>query len=1275
LFLTLEMATVPGVPQIFRQPLASDQTLEFAWQGPLSDGGSPITGYRLTITPEGGSPTVRIISNPDAIYWKETGLLNNTWYEISLEAGNAIGYGDAIFFRSFQPGSKPDYPPSTANAVALSPGSVLVSWTAPSILPDATIYWYAVYARSSNPADPEISAGGDGQTETSIVIDGLNPASSYYFEVYAVNCPGYSPVAITGTINWNILNANWAASILGEGFIAGVNSNLSSFSNVGYNIAKDQHNNMYVVLSGSTSGTAGFQNIKNLDGSASSVFTSPRVGLYLVKYNPSGIAQWAAGFGVPTSTPIPGQIAFDSMNNIYITGRYVNTSITTLLDASGNTQINSTITLPTTVNASVSNMFLIKYNPSGVTQWATALKCNNTVNGTTGNSIQIDSSDNLYIIGDYRQDAINVSILDASGNGQVNSTIILPPVNSPRGYIIKYNINGISQWTTYIPSVGSSSILKVLLDASSNLYVTGVYSSGTNFTLLDASGNGQIISSLGITLPASSATLAIFLIKYNSNGVAQWATYFLSGGNSQGSSLILDSNMNIYLVGYYNISTTVTLQDVSGSGQTASSITLPDASGVGINVCLVKYNTAGIVQWATYIRGTGNDIGRDIAIDSSDNVYITGDYTSTAQITLQDASGNGQAASSITIPSATGEVSNVFLVKYNSNGITQWATYIAGNLTDQGFSIFIDSSNRIYITGLYVSTSTVILKDASGNGQINSSFTMPSTFSFASLYIVEYTASGTVIQRTYYPTFGKTTTFLNAGNQMRVDSSGNIYICGNFENLYSNDPIVLRNADGTNSSVSLPITTGAILPYLIKFNSAGIIQWATNLTSNTSAQNYSIITDASNNVYICGVYTLAISINDASGNGQVASSVTLPTTSASNNFDMFLIKYNPNGICQWATHANGTASDLPTSLNVDSSNNVYLTGRYNSVTTLILKDVSGNGQVNSTITLPSTSSTNDMWLVKYNSNGICQWATYFRGVSGTDVGNTIAIDASNNIYVAGQYLNTSVTTLKDASGNGQVDSTITLRATGPTTSHAFLLKYTSDGIVQWATSFGDSTGTTYQPTGLAIDSSGAVYVTGLYTNTSVSVTLRDASGNTSSASTIQLPITVAADMFFIKYNSSGTVQWATCFSGSSNDGGRSIAIDSSNNAFVTGNYRTTSIVTLKDASGNGQVNSTKTLPNGSGNAANIQGFMIKYDSNGIVQYAVSFSGDTIATRMSFGMTAQIYGSYLYLHGVFACPVSPLIPQTINYTGDVADSTQVSLPVSTNSMFLIQYEFE
>jgi hypothetical protein len=61
--------------------------------------------------------------------------------------------------------------------------------------------------------------------------------------------------------------------------------------------------------------------------------------------------------------------------------------------------------------------------------------------------------------------------------------------------------------------------------------------------------------------------------------------------------------------------------------------------------------------------------------------------------------------------------------------------------------------------------------------------------------------------------------------------------------------------------------------------------------------------------------------------------------------------------------------------------------------------------------------------------------------------------------------------------------------------------------------------------------------------------------------------------------------------------------------------------------------------------------------------------------MTWGFTAQIYGSYLYLHGIFACPVSPLIPQNINYAGTVADSTQVSLPQSTNSMFLIQYEFE
>lgn len=182
------MATEPGAPIISLEPLSSNQTLEFAWDPPTSDGGSPVLGYRLQLNAE--TP----IDVGLVIYYAVTGLTNGTNYLASIEAYNAIGTGPKAFFRSFQPGSATPAAPSSCTVVSgATSNAAVVSWTPPVTTPDATIFWYVIEGISNNPADPVIRRTANGLTQTSLYIDNLNVSSAYTFNVYAVNCPGYSP--------------------------------------------------------------------------------------------------------------------------------------------------------------------------------------------------------------------------------------------------------------------------------------------------------------------------------------------------------------------------------------------------------------------------------------------------------------------------------------------------------------------------------------------------------------------------------------------------------------------------------------------------------------------------------------------------------------------------------------------------------------------------------------------------------------------------------------------------------------------------------------------------------------------------------------------------------------------------------------------------------------------------------------------------------------------------------------------------------------------------
>jgi hypothetical protein len=192
------MAT-PSAPQVKFQPFALPNTLVFAWRPPLT--GDPVTHYRITLEP---GTIIDIFTPPFNNTRQITGLTNAVTYTSQIEASADGGstWGTPGYFQDFQPGSKPTQGPATATAVRdiADATAAIVSWTPPSSLPDATIFWYVILSQSSNASDPVLRFTGDATSQSNLRVTGLNSSSSYSFSVQAVNCPGYSPKTITNTI-------------------------------------------------------------------------------------------------------------------------------------------------------------------------------------------------------------------------------------------------------------------------------------------------------------------------------------------------------------------------------------------------------------------------------------------------------------------------------------------------------------------------------------------------------------------------------------------------------------------------------------------------------------------------------------------------------------------------------------------------------------------------------------------------------------------------------------------------------------------------------------------------------------------------------------------------------------------------------------------------------------------------------------------------------------------------------------------------------------------
>ena len=241
------------------------------------------------------------------------------------------------------------------------------------------------------------------------------------------------------------------------------------------------------------------------------------------------------------------------------------------------------------------------------------------------------------------------------------------------------------------------------------------------------------------------------------------------------------------------------------------------------------------------------------------------------------------------------------------------------------------------------------------------------------------------------------------------------------------------------------------------------------------------------------------------------------------------------------------------------------------------------------------------------------WAKRAGGTT-NDIAYSVATDAMGNVYATGFFssptLNVGTLNLTNAnSGNNDV----------------FIIKYNSAGAVRWAKSAGgiNSSGIGYS---VAADAAGNVYVTGNFLGQKI-VFGTDTLTNSSSSGT--------ADMFIVKYDSTGTVLWAKNQGGSSYDDAYSVAIDAAGNAYVAGDFESPTIVF-----------GTTTLTNVS--SSNFDAFIVKYNAAGAVVWAKSVGGSGGETGES--ITVDAAGD-VYVTGLFGSTTLVIGTNTLTNRGN------------------------
>ena len=483
-----------------------------------------------------------------------------------------------------------------------------------------------------------------------------------------------------------------------------------------------------------------------------------------------------------------------------------------------------------------------------------------------------DSSQNMYVTGTYNS-ATTVPI-NTFSTAPSASGFSLPVTTGSDGFVIKWNANGTVGGYTTIKGTGGDITFIINRDSSQNIYAGGSYSSTATVPINTLS---TAPSASGFSLPVTAGLNLndMFIIKWNANGTVGGYTTLRGTGGDAAYSLRVDSSQNIYAVGFYNSTATVPINTFS-TASSASGFSLPAAS-TGSDMFVIKWNGSnGTVGGYTTLKGTGGDGAYSLAVDSSQNIYAVGYYSSTATVPINTFS-TAPSASGFSLPVTTGTHS--FVIKWNgSNGTVGGYTTIRGSTNE---SIVLDSSQNIYVTGFYNSATTVPINTFS-TAPSASGFSLPVTTGTDS-FVIKWNANGTVGGYTTIKGTGGDITFI-----INRDSSQNIYAGGSYSST-ATVPINTLSTASSASGFSLPVTTGSD-GFVIKWNANGTVGGYTTLKGTGGDGAYSLEFDSSQNKYVSGAYvsTATVPINTFS-TAPSASGFSLPAASTGGGF---IIKWN-----------------------------------------------------------------------------------------------------------------------------------------------------------------------------------------------------------------------------------------------------------------------------------------------------------------------------------------------------------------------------------------------
>jgi hypothetical protein len=299
--------------------------------------------------------------------------------------------------------------------------------------------------------------------------------------------------------------------------------------------------------------------------------------------------------------------------------------------------------------------------------------------------------------------------------------------------------------------------------------------------------------------------------------------------------------------------------------------------GQGFNIYVGSYTLGADVRWEKEFGDSSNQFANALAIDSQENIYVTGSFEGRVNF----GGGNLFSAGS----------GDVYLAKLGDNGSQKWSKRFGDTQNQSGYDVAVDRYDNVYLTGAFQSVIDF------GDGPLMS-------FGGLDVFLVKFNAAG---QLQWYKRFG------TAGNQVGTalvtsDSTG-VYLTGYFENDINLGGGVLTSAGEDDI-------------FLAKFSLDGQHLWSKRFGGIGSQQANAIAIDRQQNVYIAGNFT---GTTDFGGGNLVSAG----------GDDALLATFDKNGTYRWQKRFGDTddqrALSVCVSFDTDAPadpEHVYITGQF-----------------------------------------------------------------------------------------------------------------------------------------------------------------------------------------------------------------------------------------------------------------------------------------------------------------------------------------------------------